>query len=221
MSDENKTDPNTPLKSAPDGAKPPASTAGSGLVLQGITQAQAAGKKSGKGLPPVHLWNPEFCGELDIHIKRDGSWHYLGSPIGRERLVRLFSTVLRYDEDERYYLVTPVEKIGIKVDDVPFVIVSMSVTGEGEGQVLSFTTNVGDETVAGPDAPIRFEVDGETGEPAPYILVRARLEGLINRAVFYDLVALGQEKQIDGKNWFGVWSSGVFFPFVPADELQF
>lgn len=221
MSDENKTNPNIALKSASDQVKSTASTAGSGLVLQGITQAQVAGKKSGKGLPPVHLWNPEFCGELDIHIKRDGSWHYLGSPIGRERLVRLFSTVLRYDEDERYYLVTPVEKIGIKVDDVPFVIVAMSVTGEGEDQVLRFTTSVGDETVAGPDAPIRFEVDAKTSEPSLYILVRARLEGLINRAVFYDLVALGQEKEIDGKKWFGVWSSRVFFPFVPADELQF
>lgn len=217
MSDENKSDP----KAASAEGVTTASTAGSGLVLQGITQAEAAGKKSTKGLPPVHLWHPEFCGELDIHIKRDGSWHYMGSPIGRERLVRLFSTVLRYDEDARYYLVTPVEKIGIKVDDVPFVIVAMQVIGEGESQVLSFTTNVGDETVAGPDAPIRFEIDGETGEPAPYILVRARLEGLINRAVFYDLVALGQEKEIDGKAWFGIWSSGVFFPLVPADELQF
>jgi hypothetical protein len=217
MSDDTKSNPKAPSV----GGKASASTAGSGLVLQGITQAEAAAKKNPKGLPPVHLWHPEFCGELDIHIKRDGSWHYMGSPIGRERLVRLFSTVLRYDDDERYYLVTPVEKIGIKVDDVPFVIVAMSVAGEGEEQVLTFTTNVGDDTIAGPDAPIRFEVDDETGEPAPYILVRARLEGLINRAVFYDLVALGQEKTIDGKNWFGVWSSGTFFPFVPADELQF
>lgn len=187
-------------------------------ILKGLGEAQSAGEKA-KGLPPVHLWNPPYCGELDIRIKRDGSWHYLGSPIGRQRLVRLFSTVLRRDDDDRYYLVTPVEKIGITVDDAPFLAVAMQVTGEGKEQVLSFETNVGDSVTVDHDHPMRFEIDAETGEPAPYVLVRARLEALINRAVFYDLVELGVEEEVDGETWFGVWSSGTFYPFMRAGEL--
>ena len=186
-------------------------------VLKGLGAAQAAGEKA-RGLPPVHLWNPEFCGDLDMRIKRDGSWHYLGSPIGRQRLVRLFSTVLRKDEDD-YFLVTPVEKIGITVDDVPFLAVAMNAEGEGETQILSFETSVGDSVTVDADHPMRFEVDPETGEPAPYVLVRARLEALINRAVFYDLVELGVEETVDGEAWFGVWSSGAFYKFMPAGEL--
>ncbi|MDF1847144.1 MAG: DUF1285 domain-containing protein [Parvibaculaceae bacterium] len=153
-----------------------------------------------------------------MRIKRDGTWHYLGSPIGRQRLVRLFSTVLRKDEDD-YFLVTPVEKIGITVDDVPFLAVAMSVEGEGQSQVLSFETSVGDSVTVDAEHPMRFEVDEATGEPAPYVLVRARLEALINRAVFYDLVELGVEEEIDGARWFGVWSSGDFYKFMPAGEL--
>ncbi|MEQ9143622.1 MAG: DUF1285 domain-containing protein [Parvibaculaceae bacterium] len=187
-------------------------------ILKGLGEAQSAGEKA-KGLPPVHLWNPPYCGELDIRIKRDGSWHYLGSPIGRQRLVRLFSTVLRRDDDDRYYLVTPVEKIGITVDDAPFLAVAMQATGEGKEQVLSFETNVGDSVTVDDDHPMRFEIDAETGEPAPYVLVRARLEALINRAVFYDLVELGVEEEVDGETWFGVWSSGTFYPFMRAGEL--
>ncbi|MDX5365534.1 MAG: DUF1285 domain-containing protein, partial [Alphaproteobacteria bacterium] len=140
-------------------------------------------------------------------------------PIGRERLVRLFSTVLRHDEDGKYYLVTPVEKVGITVDDAPFVAVAMKVEGEGRDQVLTFTTNVGDETVAGPVHPMRFEIAPETGEPAPYVHVRARLDALINRAVFYDLVELGVEEEDEGRNWFGIWSGGTFFPVQPAEEM--
>ena len=186
-------------------------------VLKGLGAAQAAGEKA-RGLPPVHLWNPPFCGDLDMRIKRDGTWHYLGSPIGRQRLVQLFSTVLRKDEDD-YFLITPVEKIGITVDDVPFLAVAMSVEGEGQSQVLSFETSVGDSVTVDAEHPMRFEVDKATGEPAPYVLVRARLEALINRAVFYDLVELGVEEEIDGARWFGVWSSGDFYKFMPAGEL--
>ena len=192
------------------------SAAPSGL----LAAAETEGRKA-RGLPPVHLWNPEFCGDIDMRIARDGTWFYMGTPIGRERLVRLFSTILRHDEDGKYYLVTPVEKVGIRVDDAPFLAVAMSVEGEGRGQTLTFTTNVGDATVAGPEHPIRFEVDGETGEPAPYVHVRARLEALINRAVFYDLVELGTEAEHEGRRWFGVWSAGVFFPFMPAEEMAF
>ena len=186
--------------------------------LKGLGDAEAAGKTA-KGLPPVHLWNPEFCGDLDMRIARDGTWFYMGTPITRERLVRLFSTVLRHDEDGKYYLVTPVEKVGITVDNAPFVAVAMRVAGEGRAQVLTFTTNVGDETVAGADHPIRMEIDAATGEPAPYVHVRARLDALINRAIFYDLVALGVEQEHEGRQWFGVWSGGVFFPFTPAADV--
>ncbi|WP_350117945.1 DUF1285 domain-containing protein [Parvibaculum sp.] len=186
--------------------------------MKGLAAAEEAGKKA-KGLPPVHLWNPEFCGDLDMRIARDGTWFYLGTPIGRERLVRLFSTVLRHDEDGKYYLVTPVEKVGITVEDAPFVAVAMKVEGEGRDQVLTFTTNVGDETVAGEEHPMRFEIDEGTGEPAPYVHVRARLDALINRAVFYDLVELGVEEEHEGETWFGIWSGGVFFPFQRAGEV--
>lgn len=188
--------------------------------IRGMTDAVAAGEKA-RGLPPVHLWNPPFCGDLDLRIKRDGSWHYMNSPIGRERLVRLFSTVLRHDDDGKFYLVTPVEKIGIIVDDAPFVAVAMRVDGEGRSQMLTFRTNVGDEVVADAAHPLRFEVDEVTGEPSPYVLVRDRLEALINRAVFYDLVEVGAAHEIDGRSWFGVWSSGVFFPFVPSEDMAF
>jgi hypothetical protein len=201
--------------------KPAKSEAGSAPGgLKGLAAAEAEGKKT-RGLPPVHLWNPPFCGDLDMRIARDGTWHYLGTPIGRERLVRLFSTVLRHDEDGKYYLVTPVEKVGIRVDDAPFLAVAMSVEGEGRGQSLTFRTSVGDETVAGPDHPMRFVIDKQTGEPAPYVHVRARLEALINRAVFYDLVGHGVEEEHEGRTWFGVWSGGVFWPFMPAEEMAF
>ena len=183
-----------------------------------LAAAETEGKKA-RGLPPVHLWNPEFCGDIDMRIARDGTWFYMGTPIGRERLVRLFSTILRHDEDGKYYLVTPVEKVGIKVDDAPFLAVAMSVEGAGRNQTLTFTTNVGDATVAGAEHPIRFVVDKETGEPAPYVHVRARLEALINRAVFYDLVELGTEEEHEGERWFGIWSGGIFFPFMPAEEM--
>ncbi|MDU8929626.1 DUF1285 domain-containing protein [Alisedimentitalea sp. MJ-SS2] len=184
---------------------------------EGIAAAAKAVSK-GKGLPPVHLWDPEYCGALDMRIARDGTWFYLGTPIGRPELVRLFSTILRKDGDE-YFLVTPVEKVGITVDDVPFVAVDFDVEGEVENQVLSFHTNVGDVTVAGPEAPIRVVRDAETGEPSPYVLVRDRLEALIDRKSFYRLVDIGAHAQHDGQSWFGLWSSGEFFPIIPSGEL--
>lgn len=185
-----------------------------------LSVAESEGKKA-RGLPPVHLWNPDFCGDIDMRIARDGTWHYMGTPIGRERLVRLFSTILRHDEDGKYYLVTPVEKVGIKVEDAPFLAVAMSVEGVGRDQRLTFTTSVGDSAAAGPEHPIRFVIDEETGEPAPYVHIRARLEALIARAVFYDLAELGTEEEHDGGRWFGVWSGGVFFPFMLAEEMAF
>lgn len=164
-----------------------------------------------KGLPPVHLWNPPFCGDLDMRIARDGSWYYLGTPIGRPAMVRLFSTVLRRDGDD-YFLVTPVEKVGIQVEDAPFVAVRLEVEGQGEAQVLRFFTNVEDEVEAGPEHPLRFEIDPQTQEPAPYVHVRANLEALIHRNVFYQLVDLAVPCEKDGDAWLGVWSNGQCFP---------
>lgn len=173
-------------------------------------------KAEHKGLPPVHLWNPPFCGDLDMRIARDGSWFYMGTPIGRPAMVRLFSTVIRRDGDD-YFLVTPVEKVGIKVDDAPFVAVELKVEGDGEAQVLRFITNVGDETEAGPEHPMRVELDPESQEPAPYVHVRANLEALIHRNVFYQLVELAVPHEADGMKWLGVWSHGAFFPIGRAE----
>ena len=181
--------------------------------------ASAARAASKKGLPPVHLWNPPFCGDLDMRIARDGTWFYLGTPIGRAELVRLFSTILRRDGDD-YFLVTPVEKVGITVDDAPFVAVDFNVSGEGEAQSLRFETNVGDFADAGPDNPIRVVRDVETGEPSPYVLIRANLEALIDRKSFYRLVDIGAHREHDGESWFGLWSGGAFFPVIPSAELD-
>ncbi|MGR3571610.1 DUF1285 domain-containing protein [Brevirhabdus sp.] len=180
--------------------------------------AASARAASGKGLPPVHKWNPPFCGDLDMRIARDGTWFYLGTPIGRKELVRLFSTILKR-EAGKYFLVTPVEKVGITVDDAPFVAVDFKVTHSEGQQVLRFTTNVGDTVEAGPAAPLRVVRDPDTGEPAPYVLVRADLEALIDRKSFYRLVDLGERREHAGARWFGIMSGGAFFPIIPADEL--
>ena len=165
----------------------------------------------GKGLPPVHLWNPDFCGDIDMRIARDGTWFYLGTPIGRKPMVRLFSTIIRRDGDD-YFLITPVEKVGIKVDDAPFVAVLLDVEGSGESQLLRFTTNVEDVVEAGVEHPLRIDLDPQTQEPAPYVHVRNNLEALIHRNVFYQLVDLAVVREIDGQRWLGVWSGGEFFP---------
>jgi hypothetical protein len=170
--------------------------------------------KSGKGLPPVHLWNPDFCGDIDMRIARDGTWFYLGTPIGRKPMVRLFSTIIRRDGDD-YFLITPVEKVGITVDDAPFVAVLLDVQGEGESQVLRFTTNVEDVVEAGTEHPLRIAIDPATQEPAPYLHVRSNLEALIHRNVFYQLVDLAVTREIDGQRWMGVWSQGEFFRIGP------
>ena len=180
--------------------------------------AAAAGAASRGGLPPVERWNPPFCGDIDMRIARDGTWFYLGTPIGRPALVRLFSNIL-WREGDRYFLVTPVEKVGIRVDDAPFVAVDFAAEGEGRDQRITFTTHVGDQVTAGPDHPIRVVRDPDTGEPAPYVLVRRNLEALIDRKSFYRLVELGCHEPHDGTRWFGLWSQGAFFPVIPSDEL--
>ena len=167
-----------------------------------------------RGLPPVHLWNPPFCGDLDMRIARDGTWFYEGTPIGRPGLVKLFASILKV-EDGKYFLVTPVEKVGITVDDAPFVAIDFEASGTGRDQVITFTTNVDDVARAGAELPIRVVRDADTGEPSPYVLIRTELEALIDRKSFYRLVDLG----VHHDDWFGVWSGGVFFRIIPSSEL--
>jgi hypothetical protein len=174
---------------------------------------------SGKGPPPVHLWNPPFCGDLDMRIASDGAWYYLKTPIGRPALVKLFASVLKREGD-KYFLVTPVEKCGIAVDDAPFMAVEMRVDdGEG-GRVLNFRTNVDDWVACGPGHALRFEPEPDTGGLKPYLHVRRELWAKVTRALFYDLVELGEERDVDGEAMFGVVSGGEFFAMAPADGLR-
>jgi hypothetical protein len=180
--------------------------------------ANAAKQAPGRGLPPVHLWNPAHSGEIDIVIKSDGRWVHEGATISREALVRLFSTVLRKDPDG-IYLVTPVEKLKITVEDAPFVAVRVDRARSEEGDALKFLTNVGDEVEAGPDNAIRVEI-GEDGEPRPYLHVRRGLEALISRPVFYELVELAEPRETPGGETLGVTSNGAWFPIGPAGAHQ-
>lgn len=185
------------------------SPSGPVLGLASLQREIAAGRK----LPPVEKWHPAHCDDIDIRIARDGIWFHQGTPIGRRELVRLFSTILRKDPDG-YVLVTPAEKLRIRVDDVPFLAVLLSVEGEGNAQRLLFTTNVGDDVVAGEDHEIRVELDEESGGPAPYIHVRGGIDARISRNVFYQLadIAVPGDKGV-----LGVWSEGVFFPLGNAE----
>lgn len=182
----------------------------SGALPLGLAELQREAA-AGRALPPVERWDPAHCGDIDIRIARDGTWYHQGTPIGRKELVRLFSTILRKDGAD-YVLVTPAEKMRIQVEDAPFLAVLLDVEGEGRGQVLSFTTNVGDRATAGTDNPIRVETDPVSEEPAPYVHVRKGLEAKIARAVFYQLADLAVR---DGDR-LGVWSGGVFFPIGRA-----
>jgi len=172
---------------------------------------QLAALLSSRKLPPVHQWNPEFCGDMDMRIARDGTWFYMGSPIGRKKLVELFSTVLRRDDDDEFYLVTPVEKLRIIVDDAPFVAVEVDCLNPGENQELLFRTNVGDVIKADSEHAIRVVTDPETQEPSPYVMIRDRLEALIARPVFYELVERAQERKQEGIIELGLYSCGEFF----------
>lgn len=178
--------------------------------LRGLAEAQAEAAHTRK-LPPVDKWNPPDCGDIDMRIAVDGTWFYLGTPIGRPALVRLFSTILKREPDGRYVLVTPVEKVGLKVEDAPFVAVRVDV----EGGRLRFLTNVGDEIVAGADHPLRVEYRGQ--EPRPYVHVRGGLEARVSRAVFYELVAMAEERTSDTGRELGLWSDGVWFSLGSPD----
>jgi uncharacterized protein len=202
--------------------------ANKGRTTQGIdviagaarSAVEAAGER---GLPPVHLWNPPFCGDLDLRIAADGTWHYLKTPIGRPALVKLFASVLKREGD-KYFLVTPVEKAGIVVDDAPFLAVELMVKGAELGdprsRTLHFRTNVDDWVACGTGHALRFEPEPETGGLKPYLHVRRGLWAKVTRSLFYDLVELGEEREVDAKRMFGVASGGEFFAMAEADSLR-
>lgn len=185
-------------------------------ALQALVGRAADGTR---GLPPVEKWNPPFCGDIDMEIRSDGTWFYMGTPIGRAPLVRLFSTVLRKDEDGKTYLVTPVEKVGIRIADAPFIAVELVQESQNGEAVLTFRTNVGDVVSAGAEHPIRFEIEAATGGLKPYVHIRGRLEALFSRALMYELVALGGEIEIGGEPWFAVRSGGEVFKIMLASRL--
>jgi hypothetical protein len=166
--------------------------------------------------PPVHLWDPPFCGDIDMRIAADGSWHYQGSPIGRPAMVRLFASVLKREGD-RYFLVTPVEKLGVRVDDAPFLAVELDARGDGADRLLVFRTNVDDIVCCDAEHPLRFEREQGSDGIRPYLHVRRDLWALVTRQLFLDLVALGEVKRVDDRDLFGVTSAGEFFPMAPAE----
>ncbi len=176
-------------------------------------------REGAKGPPPVHLWNPPFCGDLDMRIATDGTWFYMKTPIGRPALVKLFASVLKR-EDDRYFLVTPVEKCGITVDDAPFLAVEMTVEDAAAGRTLHFRTNVDDWVACGQDHALRFEPEAGTGGLKPYLHVRRGLWAKVSRPLFYDLVELGEEREIGGELMFGVASGSEFFVMAPAESLK-
>lgn len=187
--------------------------------LEGLTTAatQATGGKV-RGLPPVHLWNPPFCGDLDMRIASDGTWYYLGSPIGRVALVRLFSTILKR-EDGKHFLVTPVEKVGITVDDAPFLAVEMEKLADEGGPRLRFRTNVDDWVDCDAEHRLRFKTAADGGL-MPYLHVRGDLWAKVTRALYYDLVDIGEERVVDGKPMFGIASAGAFFAMADAEQMR-
>lgn len=189
----------------------PETASGAGM----LAEAQKAAKK---GPPPVHLWNPDYCGEMDMRIARDGTWFHEGTPIGRAPMVRLFASILKLEEG-RYYLVTPVEKLGIQVEDAPFIAVDFRAAGAGNDRVITFTTNVGDEVALGAENPLRMGPPDVDGGAAPYVMVRRGLEARVDRKSFYRLVELCETEMREGEDWFGLRSGGVFFPVIRAREL--
>lgn len=185
--------------------------------LKGLESLTAALGK-GREAPPVHLWHPPFCGDLDLRIAADGTWHYLGTPIGRPAMVRLFASVLKREGD-RYFLVTPVEKVGIKVDDAPFLAVAMEQDDRSKERTLLFRTNVDEIVRCDAEHKLRFEPEEGTGGIKPYLHVRRDLWALLTRALFFDLVALGEVRTVGGREQFGIASAGAFFPMAPAETV--
>jgi uncharacterized protein len=169
--------------------------------------------------PPVHLWNPAYCGEIDMRIAADGTWFYQGTPIGRPALVKLFASILKR-EGEKYFLVTPVEKCGIVVEDAPFMAVELQVRRRRAGPQLCFRTNVDEWVACGTHHPLRFEQQTATGGLMPYLHIRRNLWAKVTRTVFYELVDLGEAREIAGTLMFGVASGGQFYAMAPASTLE-
>jgi hypothetical protein len=186
--------------------------------LDGLTAAARDAATAGRGLPPVHLWNPPFCGDLDMRIASDGTWFYMGTPIGRPALVRLYSTILKR-EDGKHVLVTPVEKVGIRVDDAPVLAVEMQKQTDGRDRLLRFRTNVDDWVPCDSAHRLRFEA-AANGGLTPYLHVRADLWAKVTRALYYDLVDMGEERMVDGRPMFGVASSREFFAMADAEQVR-
>jgi hypothetical protein len=183
------------------------------LGLESLLKAGSAGK-----IPPVEHWDPPYCGDIGMAIRADGVWTYQGSPIGRMALVKLFASVLRRDPNARHFLVTPVEKIDVTVEDAPFLAVEMQVDGEpGPSQQLVFRTNVDDIVRCGPANPLAFRLEEPNGGLKPYLLVRGRLEALVTRALYYDLIELAvpedgaMSPDPRGEPRLVIWSSGQAF----------
>jgi hypothetical protein len=183
------------------------------------TLESLAGRIGRGRLPPVEKWNPPYCGDLDMRIASDGTWFYLGTPIGRPALVKLFASVLKR-EGEKHFLVTPVEKVGIRVDDAPFLAVEMEVESRGPEQSLVFRTNVDDVVRCDMEHPLRFEPEAGTGGIKPYLHVRRELWAKVTRALFFDLVALGEVREQGLERMFGVRSAGEFFPIAPERTIE-
>jgi uncharacterized protein len=182
---------------------------------QSLDAPDLAGIEAAVATPPSAVTKeraPRDCGHFDIHIDRDGSWFYRGTPINRASLVHLFSTVLERDADGVFWLTTPVERGRVTVADSPFLAVELERKGEGSAQELIFRTNVGDFVTADADHPLRIATDEATDTPRPYILVRNRLEARLTRPVFYSLVDYAVEERVGDATRFGVWSKGTFFP---------
>tara|TARA_B110000014_G_scaffold203036_1_gene153027 strand:+ start:602 stop:1186 length:585 start_codon:yes stop_codon:yes gene_type:complete len=180
------------------------------INLKGIETIYDFSKRKKKGIPPVEKWNPPFCGDIDMHILRNGKWTYMGSEIKRPAMIKLFSNIIRLDDDGHYYLVTPVEKVRIKVDDVPFVAVSMNKTEDEGINCLSFMTNVQDEVMLSKENPIEIVIN-DNDEPSPYIIVRKNLKALISRSVYYDLINMAEEEMIDDKKFLVIKSNNTSF----------
>jgi hypothetical protein len=194
--------------------------AGQGAVLGGLEAITASlPREKGKGLPPVERWNPPFCGDIDMRIAADGRWFYQKTPIGRPALVKLFASILKREGD-KYFLVTPVEKVGLIVEEAPFLAVELKTEHGPSGQALSFRTNVDDWVRAGPGHALRFEQQVGTGGLKPFLHVRRDLWAKVTRALFYDLVELGEEREVAGKAMFGVASGGEFFAMAEASALR-
>lgn len=180
------------------------------ISLEELLKVIAPDGLDGK-LPPVEQWSPERCADIDMEIRKDGSWWHEGRRINRQRLVKLFSRILRRETDGKFFLVTPYEKVIVQVEDAPFLAVRVDRAGDiGPDQVLVFTTNLDDVVLVGPDSQLRVALVPDTGEPAPYVMVRNGLEAKLTRPVYYELAEWAQAHP-DDANRLGVWSQGEFF----------